>query len=98
MDSLAEPLRATRLSDQIHQPESLPFGPGRDSGLSEEALYDIPRYLFRAFSPRSVSETTTSWGRSKAALPKTKSSNEDVFLNLDQSKRNRVARMLNLHL
>lgn len=95
MEILTETLRNTRLSDE---PEQLVFRPQADSGLAENALDNIPRYLFRVVTPRSDGKTNGTWARSQAAYQNRDSSLEDIFFHLDYEKRTTIAHTLNLHL
>ncbi|KAB8067781.1 hypothetical protein BDV29DRAFT_196174 [Aspergillus leporis] len=98
MNNLTRALRNTYLSDRPEELEQLQFRPQAGSGLSQTALDEIPRYLFRVVSPHSVGETNKTWVRSESALRNERSSMEDIFLNLDTVKRTTIARTLNLHL
>ncbi|OJJ45211.1 hypothetical protein ASPZODRAFT_167684 [Penicilliopsis zonata CBS 506.65] len=91
MDSITDALENTRLSDleQVHlRPQ--------DSGTSE--IDNVPSYLFRVASPLSYGETNERWVLSESVYQNRSSSTEDIFSNLDNEKRTRVAEMLNLHL
>ncbi|KAL4888094.1 hypothetical protein BDV59DRAFT_196726 [Aspergillus ambiguus] len=97
MDALTESMRNSRLSDRPAEPEHLLFSPQSDSALAENALDDIPRYLFRVVTPHSDGEANETWMRSEAAYRHTDSSLEDIFSLLDAEKRTTIARSLNLH-
>lgn len=98
MDDLTETMESARLEDGPREPEHLLFEPKEDSGLPQEALDRIPRYLFRVASPRSDGITGEKWVRSEAVKRNLPSSREDIFFNLDPSKKKTVAQTLNLHL
>ena len=98
MDTIVDPMRNTHLDDPFEEEEQLLFSPGADSGLRENALKDIPRYLFRVASSKSDGETNTTWVRSKLACRDRTSSLEDIFSLLSDEKRTTVARTLNMHL
>lgn len=98
MDDLTETMESARLEDGPQEPEYLLFEPKEDSGLPQEALNRIPRYLFRVVSPRSDGITSEKWVRSKAVKENGRSPPKDIFFNLDSSKKVTVARTLNLHL
>lgn len=98
MDSLTETMDNVRLEDSCGELEELLFRPQADSGLPENALDQIPRYLFRVVSPRSDGETNETWVRSESAYRNRESSMEDIFFGLDTKKRTTIARTLNLHL
>lgn len=98
MDSLTETMANARLDDQSGELEELLFRPQTDSGLPENALDHIPRYLFRVVSPRSRGETNETWVRSELAYRNRESSKEDIFFGLDTKKRTTIAQTLNSHL
>ncbi|KAI9374870.1 hypothetical protein BJX61DRAFT_540374 [Aspergillus egyptiacus] len=97
MDRLVETFEHTSLNGGPHQPEQLLFNPPPDSGL-QNALDNIPRYLFRVASPKSDGETTETWVHSHAASKDMSNSCEDIFSDLDDDKRTIIARTLNVHL
>lgn len=98
MDNLSGTMESTHLEDGPQEPEHLLFDPKEDSGLPQTALDHIPRYLFRVVSPRSDGITDEKWVRSEAVKRNLSGSREDIFFNLDPSKKRNVARTLNLHL
>ncbi|KUL92210.1 hypothetical protein ZTR_02588 [Talaromyces verruculosus] len=98
MDYLTESMGNTNLGPGHEELEQLLFRPQADSGLAEEALYNIPRYLFRVVSPQSDGETNGTWVRSESAIRNRTSSLEDIFFRLNNYKRRTIARTLNVHL
>lgn len=76
----------------LADPECLPFGPPEKIG---GLIDDIPRYLFRVFTPRSRGATDTSWTKSMDARDGEMTSRVDIFARPDQQQ---VAEMIHRHL
>ena len=87
----ADDLLALSLAD----PEYLLFCPSGDKAWLREKMEDIPRYLFRLFTPKSSGTTDRSWTKSVDARYASKGHKVDVFARDDNR---RVASMLNAHL
>lgn len=98
MESLTDDLRNVRLCGTTDESDQLLFRPQVGSGLSQTAFHEIPRYLFRVVSPRSVGTTNDVWVHSESACQGQDFSMEDIFFDLNSEKRTTVARTLNLHL
>lgn len=80
--------------NESYDAESLPFRP--PPGLQRENEFDeIPRYLFRVFTPRSQGTTTLSWVKSMEATHNTADSKVDIFAQADSRE---IAQMINRHL
>ncbi|OIW29173.1 hypothetical protein CONLIGDRAFT_633336 [Coniochaeta ligniaria NRRL 30616] len=80
--------------DESCDAESLPFRPPED--LQGGKKFDeIPRYLFRVFTPRSQGTTTSSWVKSREARHNTACSKVDIFAQADRQE---IAQMINRHL
>jgi hypothetical protein len=89
---LTDELQALSLSE----PEYLLFNPTGDKAWLRRKFDDIPRYLFRVFTPKS-DETTTDrvWVKSKDASHDSANSEVDI---LARDNNQQVASMLNRHL
>lgn len=98
MDSLTKAMGSTRLSDEPEDPEQLLFNPSPDTGIEGTVLDNIPRYLFRLATPKSAGITNEKWVCSESVRQNTPSSMEDIFFNLDNEKRTKVAQILDSHL
>ncbi|KAE8327017.1 hypothetical protein BDV39DRAFT_176107 [Aspergillus sergii] len=98
MENLTDTLANTHLSGPPEQSEQLLFRPQVGSGLLPTALDNVPRYLFRVVSPKSVGATNETWVHSESVSQNQGFSMEDVFFNLNSEKRTTIARTLNLHL
>ena len=88
------------VTDALHDlslsdPEYVLFCPGGNKAWLRAKFDDIPRYLFRVFTPRSCGTTNKSWTKSMDARYATKNSRVDIFAREDDEQ---VASMLNTHL
>ncbi|KAH9204265.1 hypothetical protein DL95DRAFT_122063 [Leptodontidium sp. 2 PMI_412] len=88
---ITDELLALSLSD----PEYLLFCPSGDEAWLQEKFDDIPRYLFRVFTPKWCGTTDRSWTKSMDARRATEKSRVDIFAREDNEQ---VARMLHRHL
>jgi hypothetical protein len=88
---IADKLLALSLSD----PEYLLFCPSGDKAWLREKFDDIPRYLFRVFTPKSCGTTNRFWTKSMDARHSTENSRVDILAREDNEQ---VAGMLNTHL
>ncbi|KAH7021756.1 hypothetical protein B0J12DRAFT_391648 [Macrophomina phaseolina] len=88
---LAVDLSALSLST----PSCVRFRPTGDRAWLQERLDDIPRYLFRVFTPESGGETNRSWTKSRDARFDGEMSIVDILARQDDYQ---VANMLNRHL
>lgn len=84
ISDIADSLSTLTLSD----PEYLLFRPSGDKAHLNEKFGEIPRYLFRVFTPKSRGTTNEFWAKSNDA------SKMDIFEESDIS----VASMINRHL
>ncbi len=89
--NIADELQGLSLSD----PEYLLFCPSGDKAWLREKFNDVPRYLFRVFTPKSCGVTDTSWTRSMDASYAPEKSRVDIFARQDNKQ---VASILNTHL
>lgn len=89
-DRLANDFSALSVSD----PEFVLFQPAGGKAWLQEKLDDIPRYLFRVFTPKSRGETNRYWTKSKDARDGGDECSVDILARDDY----RVADMLNSHL
>jgi hypothetical protein len=85
--NLADQLNGLSVSD----PEWLPFCPTEDMKQLMGEVDDIPRYLFRVFTPLSRGETDSSWTKSMDARDEPAKSKVDIFA---RTSRESVAAML----
>lgn len=90
LENLASELQFLTLSG----PELL-FRPTGDKAWLRQKFDDIPRYLFRVFTPKSCGATDKSWTVSKDARNASPTSQVDILARVDNGQ---VARMLNRHL
>ena len=90
-ENLADTFRSLRLSDL----ECLLFCPTGEKAWLREKFNDIPRYLFRVFTPKSCGTTDASWTKSMDARHGREDSTKDILARRDNRQ---VARMLNRHL
>jgi hypothetical protein len=88
---MADKLLALSLSD----PEYLLFCPSGDKAWLQGKFDNIPRYLFRVFTPKSCGATDRSWTKSMDARRATGRSRVDIFARENNGQ---VARMLHRHL
>lgn len=70
------------------------FNPTDDQKWVQENFQDTPRYLYRVATPRSESQTTQSWAKSKDATNSRASSRKDTF----SRSQSHMANMLDRHL
>ncbi|KAH6714553.1 hypothetical protein BKA61DRAFT_723336 [Leptodontidium sp. MPI-SDFR-AT-0119] len=91
LPEMADALQALSLSD----PEYLLFNPNNESAWLQEKFDDIPRYLFRVFTPKSRGTTNESWTKSMDATDRAQNSRVDIFA---RENKKRVASMPNRHL
>jgi hypothetical protein len=95
-----ETMSRLRLEDYLNglklaDPECLPFCPTEDMKRRVGKFDDIPRYLFRVFTPRSRGTTDTSWTKSVDATKGASTSKVDIFARADNEQ---VAEMIYRHL
>lgn len=74
------------------------FSPNQNSGIREDILDNIPRYLFRVVFPGSCGTANERWVQSGSASQQNRYLKEDIFSNLNYNKRKVTAHMLNSHL
>jgi len=79
----------------LAEPEYLLFNPTGDRSWLREKFGDIPRYLFRVFTPKSDGSTDRFWVKSKDARYERANHRVDI-LSRDQNQQ--VASMINRHL
>lgn len=91
LPDIADELRALSLSDS----EYFLFRPSSDKAWLREKFDDIPRYLFRVFTPKSCGTTDRFWAKSMDARHATENSRVDIFAREDNEQ---VASMLHTHL
>jgi len=95
--TLTDGLQALSLYDSDSNPHPnpvcLPFRPTGDKKWVQEK-FEVPRYLFRVFTPNSRGYTDMLWAKSMDARDGKSTSSLDIFARDDK----RVAEMLNLHL
>jgi hypothetical protein len=77
---------------RLTSPEWLLFQPDEDT---QQLLDDIPRYLFRIFTPHSRGETNSIWAKSMDATDKSPRYEVDIFSRHDKHS---IAGMVNRHL
>lgn len=90
LGGLTDELQALSFSE----PEHLLFNPTGDKAWLRGKFDDIPRYLFRASTPRSDGTTDRFWVKSKDARYDSANSRVDIFARDDNQQ---VAIMLNRH-
>ncbi|KAI9768820.1 MAG: hypothetical protein M1840_004634 [Geoglossum simile] len=93
LGGLTDELQALSLSGS--DPECLLFCPTGDMEWLREKFHDIPRYLFRVFTPNSCGTTDRSWTKSMDARHGNASHKMDIFARDDNKQ---VAGMLYSHL
>lgn len=91
---MVDHLTAKLDSLNFEPPDHLPFSPTEDKQWLLQTSGDIPRYLFRVFSPRSQGLTDTSWTKSMGARWDEEDCTVDIFSKPDYQ----VADMLHRHL
>ncbi|CAG9947294.1 unnamed protein product [Clonostachys rosea f. rosea IK726] len=89
---LSQELEMARITDTA---ESLPFSPKHGNDCFRQKFHDVPRYLFRIFTPISGSATDAAWAQSLDSRQGGPSSRVDLF---DRGDNRLVADMLNKHL
>lgn len=100
MENLIEKYQRLQLDDdpetphEQEEPEQLIFRPPN----TDDALNNIPHYLFRIVSPKSDGITNDRWVRSVAAVQKPNCPQDDIFFKLDGAKQKQVAHILSRHL
>jgi hypothetical protein len=90
VEDLTDELTSLHLSDDDH----LAYNPSGDKSWLVPKLNEIPRYLFRVYSPRSCGITDRSWTKSKDARHDIPSSRLDIFVRSEEE----VAAMIHRHL
>ena len=75
---IVDALQALSLSD----PEYLLFCPSSEKAWLWEKFDDIPRYLFRVFTPNSRGTTNGTWTKSMDASNDPQNSRVDIFANI----------------
>lgn len=89
--------RPASLTMEPREPQAqdcLLFNPAGDLKCIQETFLTIPRYLYRVATPRSESQTTQSWAKSKDATNARASSRKDAFSRSESH----MANMLDRHL
>jgi len=103
LDTLLEGVEALRiLPNPEPQPKPAPraeppyllFSPPTIISWLRDTFDDVPRYLFRVFTPMSRGTTDRTWTRSMDATDGRPNSTQDIFSRNDQQ----VAAMINRHL
>lgn len=79
----------------LAEAECLPFRPTEDMVRTLGKLDDIPRYLFRVFTPRSYGMTDRTWTKPIDAINAAADCKTDLFARVDKHK---VAGMIYSHL
>jgi len=90
-EHLTQQLQGLNLRD----PEGLPFRPTGKKAWLNSTLTNVPRYLFRIFTPKSCGSTDASWTKSKDAREMHADYAIDIF---SREKDEQVAAMINRHL
>ncbi|XMA13668.1 hypothetical protein WAI453_006459 [Rhynchosporium graminicola] len=90
----------SEITDAFHalsvaDPEYLLFRPGLENARLSEKFNQIPRYLFRVFTPRSRGKTNWTWTKSMDARGGNRNSKVDIFARENRAE---VAGMLYRHL
>ncbi|KAF2787277.1 hypothetical protein K505DRAFT_353938 [Melanomma pulvis-pyrius CBS 109.77] len=91
LESLEDQLTSLNLSPD----EYLAYNPSKDRPWLLQKFDNIPRYLFRVYTPRSCGITDTSWTKSKNSRYGNQASRHDIFARTDDKA---VAAMLHRHL
>ncbi|CAG9950123.1 unnamed protein product [Clonostachys rosea f. rosea IK726] len=73
---LSQELEMARITDTA---ESLPFSPKHGNDCFRQKFHDVPRYLFRIFTPISGSATDAAWAQSLDSRQGGPSSRVDLF-------------------
>lgn len=100
MEALIEQTRSIRLNGTqnaatpLRDIECLKFNPPNRKAWVRDVMVDIPRYLFRTYSPKSDGITNQSWAMSVDASRGWEGCDMDLFAQ-DEDE---VAYMLNQHL
>lgn len=74
---------------------SFPFKPSVEPSGSQKTLSEIPRRLFRIYTPCSDGKTDQCWAKSRDADLEKETATEDLF---DDRDRYKIAAMINRHL
>jgi hypothetical protein len=88
LDDLSERLQSSHLDD------CLPFNPRGKRDWLRAGFSNVPRYLFRVFTPMSRGVTNQIWAKSKDVTNGNPDARLDIFARGDK----RAAEMLNRHL
>ncbi|KAK4041707.1 hypothetical protein C8A01DRAFT_14563 [Parachaetomium inaequale] len=91
LNDISEGLQSLHLDP----PDCLPFNPSGERHWLRATFNDVPRYLFRVFTPKSRGATDTIWTRSMDARGGNPNAGLDIF---DRDDKREVADMLNRHL
>lgn len=91
LEGLADKIQGLALDDA----EYLPFCPPDEIKQTMEGFGNIPRYLFRVFTPKSGGITDKFWTKSLDASLSGKDHKTDIFARVDKRP---VAKMINSHL
>ncbi|WQF79257.1 hypothetical protein CDEST_04271 [Colletotrichum destructivum] len=91
LEVLADKIQGLALDDA----ECLPFCPPDEIKLTLEGSDNIPRHLFRVFTPKSAGITDEFWTKSLDARLSGKDHKTDIFARVDKRH---VAKMINSHL
>ncbi|QGA15961.1 hypothetical protein EYB26_003628 [Talaromyces marneffei] len=80
-------------------PDCLPFCPPEDVERRREKFDEIPRYLFRIFTPKSQGTTDEVWTKSKDARPSARSTVATSMIDIfARGNKEETAAMLHRHL
>jgi hypothetical protein len=82
-------------AQSVSDPQYLLFRPGRENAWLREKFNEVPRYLFRVFTPKSRGETHRIWTKSMDAKDGNQNSRVDIFA---RESKEEVAGMLYRHL
>ncbi|KAK4096623.1 hypothetical protein N658DRAFT_519097 [Parathielavia hyrcaniae] len=91
LDDISGGLHSLRLDP----PDCLPFNPSGERDWLRATFNDVPRYLFRVFTPKSRGRTDQTWTRSMDATNGIPNARLDIFARDNEGE---VADMLNRHL
>lgn len=91
LPKMTDALQAFSLSD----PEYLLFCPDGEEAWLRKSFDNIPRYLFRVFTPKSRGTTDRTWTKSMDATFGNENYKVDIFA---RENKQRVASMLNRYL
>ncbi|AEO69544.1 uncharacterized protein THITE_2120098 [Thermothielavioides terrestris NRRL 8126] len=90
LDGISEGLRSLNLDP----PDCLLFKPSNENSWLGATFKNVPRYLFRVFTPMSRGATDPIWARSRDAADGNPNARRDIFARDEEE----VASMLNQHL